>query len=55
MSISIERTVQYYDLPAVEEELSQSFIHLFVIKTLSGIIENMYAGQNVKVVSGINI
>lgn len=55
MMISIERTVQYYDLPIEEEELSQSFIHHFVIKILSGSLENMYDGQNVKVVSGINM
>lgn len=55
MTIRIERAVQYYDLPIEEEELSQSFIHHLVIKTLSGILENMYEGQNVKVVSGISI
>jgi len=55
MTVNIERPVQYYDLPAEEEELSQSFIHHFVIKTLSGILENMYEAQNVKVVSSINM
>jgi len=55
MTISIERTLQYYDLPAEEEELSQSIIHLFVIRTLSSSMENMYKGQNVKIVNGINI
>jgi Uma2 family endonuclease len=46
---------QYYDLPQEEEELSQSFIHHLVIKTLLSILENMFAGQLSKVISSVNI
>jgi Uma2 family endonuclease len=46
---------QYYDLPKEEEELSQSFIHHLVIKTLLSILENMFVEQSSKVISSVNI
>lgn len=55
MSLTIDENIRYYDLPVEEEELSQSKIHYFVIKTLLAILEQLYKGQNVTIFNSINI
>lgn len=55
MSVRIDETLQYYDLPIEEEELSQTQIHQLVIRTLLSIIEQMYQNHDVTILTSVNI